>query len=97
MPLLEFSRAAFWVQIHNVSERSFTQATSEAIGNIIGEVIVVANLEDDCVGNEFLRVRVSIDISKPLSQCRKLWAEGKQVGWVGLKFEHLPNFCYWCG
>ena len=19
------------------------------------------------------------------------------MGWVGLKFEQLPNFCYWCG
>ena len=97
MPLLEFSRAAFWVHIHNVSERSFTQAIGEAIGNTIGKVIVVANPKDDGVGNEFLRVRISIDISKHLSQCRKLWAEGKQVGWVGSKFEHLPNFCYWCG
>ena len=82
MPLLEFSRAAFWVQIHNVLERSFTQAIGKAIGNTIGKVIVVANPKDDGVGNEFLRVRVSIDISKPLSRCRKLWAEGKQVGWV---------------
>ena len=19
------------------------------------------------------------------------------MGWVGIKFERLPNFCYWCG
>ena len=23
--------------------------------------------------------------------------EGKLVGWVGIKYERLPNFCYWCG
>ena len=93
VPSLEFSKATFWVQIH-VPERSLTQATGEARGNTIVKVVEVANLEDDGVGNEFLRVRVSMDITKPLPCCRKLWAKGKQVGWVGLKFERLPNFCY---
>nr|POE82681.1 hypothetical protein CFP56_61986 [Quercus suber] len=31
------------------------------------------------------------------NRCCKLWNEGKLVGWVGLKFERLPKFCYWCG
>nr|XP_023917163.1 uncharacterized protein LOC112028710 [Quercus suber] len=89
VPLLEFNRVNFWVQIHNVPERSLTQATSESVGKTIGKVLEVADPEDDGASNEFLRVRVSIDISKPLPRCRKLWAEGKQVGWVGFKFEQL--------
>lgn len=97
VPFWEFSRATFWVQIHNVPKRSLTQATSESIGNSIGLLIQVADLEDDGVGGEYLRARISIDITKPLPQCRKLWAEGKQVGCVGIRYEHLPYFCYWCG
>ena len=38
-----------------------------------------------------------MDISKPLPQCSKLRSNGKQIGLVGLKYERLPNFCYWCG
>lgn len=57
----------------------------------------MADPKDGGVGNEFLRVRVSMGITKPLPCCRKLWVEGKKVGWVGLKFERLANFCYWCG
>nr|POF25458.1 hypothetical protein CFP56_46295 [Quercus suber] len=76
VPLLEFNRVNFWVQIHNVPERSLTQATSESVGKTIGKVLEVADPEDDGASNEFLRVRVSIDISKPLPRCRKLWAEG---------------------
>lgn len=37
-----------------------------------------------------------MDISKPLSQCSELRSEGKLIGMVGIKYEHLPNFCYWC-
>ena len=55
MPFLEFSRATFWVQIHNVSKKSFTQATSESIGNSIGLVIQVADLKDDGASGKYLR------------------------------------------
>ncbi|KAK9992304.1 hypothetical protein SO802_027289 [Lithocarpus litseifolius] len=84
IPMLEFNKATFSVQIHNVPEKSLTQATGEAVGSTIGRVIEVADPEDDGSGNEFLRVRVAMDISKPLPQCRKLWSEGKQVGWWAL-------------
>ena len=77
--------------------KSLNQATGEAIGKTIGKVIEVANLEDVGNGGEFWRVCISVDISKPLPRCRKLWFEGKQIGWVGIKYERLPNFCYWCG
>lgn len=57
----------------------------------------MADPEDDRSGGEFLRVRIKLDISQPLQRCCKLWNEGKLVGWVGLKYMRLPNFCYWCG
>ena len=63
---------------------------------MLGSTIQVADPKDDGSGSEFLRVRVSLDISKPLPWCYKLWSEGEHIGWVLLKFEHLPNFCYWC-
>ena len=97
MPFLDFSCATFWVQIHNISERNLKVEVGELIGKTISRVIQVAKSEDDNDGSEFLRVRINIDISKPLLRCFKLRLEGKQVGWVGLKYERLPNFCYWCG
>ena len=60
-------------------------------------MIQVADPEDDGTGDEFLRARVAMDISKPLPHVSKLKSGGKQIGLVGLKYERLPNFCYWCG
>ena len=97
IPFLEFDRVTFWVQIHNVPEKSLNHETGETIGRKIGSVIQVADTEDDGAGGEFLRVRVAVDITKPLPRCCKLWAEGNHVGWVGIRYERLPNFCYWCG
>ena len=50
------------------------------IGKSLGIVVQVADLEDEGFGSEFLRVRVIVDITKPLTRCSKLWADGK-VGW----------------
>ena len=44
-----------------------------------------------------VRVQVRIDITKPLNRVRKVWSEGSVIGCAILKYECLPNFCYWCG
>ena len=85
------------MQLHNVPDQCLTQATGEVVGNTIGTLVQVADPEDDGEGGEFLRIRTVIDINKPLPRCCKLWSEGEHVGWALLKFERLPNFCYWCG
>jgi len=53
---LEFSRATFWVQFHNILELSLKHETGKQIGKSIGEVIQVADPKDDGSGGEFLRV-----------------------------------------
>ena len=68
IPTMEFSKAMFWIQIHNVPEKSLTQRTAEAVGNTIGKVVEVANLKDNGSGNEFLRVRVAMDLDMNASQ-----------------------------
>jgi len=83
--------------LHNVPEKSLTQETGEAVGNIIGTTIRIADPEDDGKGCEFLRVREAMNITKPLPRCYKLKNDDKHIGWALLKFERLSNFCYWCG
>ena len=97
LPQMIYNQVTFWVQLHNLPLKHLTYDTGEAIGNAIGRVVQVADPEDDGAGGEFLRVRVTMDISKPLPRCSKLRSDGKQIGMVALKYERLTNFCYWCG
>ncbi|XP_050281590.1 uncharacterized protein LOC126722475 [Quercus robur] len=97
IPHLNFGQVTFWVQLHNIPFNNLSQETGEAVGNSIGMVVQVADPEDDGAGGEFLRVRITMDISKPLPRCSRLRSGGRQLGLVGLKYERLPNFCYWCG
>ena len=47
-------------------------------------------------GGNYMRVHVSIDITKPLSR-KKVEFENGEESWVSFEYEHLPNLCYWCG
>nr|POF24924.1 hypothetical protein CFP56_16098 [Quercus suber] len=47
-----------------------------SLGNSIGKAVCVAELNDDGVIGRFLRVRVTLDVSKPLSRGRKLKDNG---------------------
>ena len=44
-----------------------------------------------------MRIRVQVDVSKPLCRGPKVVFEDGKEGWVAFKHEKLPNFCYWCG
>uniref|UniRef100_A0A2N9IZ60 Reverse transcriptase domain-containing protein n=1 Tax=Fagus sylvatica TaxID=28930 RepID=A0A2N9IZ60_FAGSY len=44
-----------------------------------------------------MRIRVVVDITKPLCRGRKIGLNKGSEGWFSFKHERLPNFCYWCG
>lgn len=94
---LSFTECAFWVQIHNLPIKSMSPELDLSIGKSIGKVVSVAKTDEKALLGRSLRVRVSIDMSKPLCRGRKLWDNGVGVGWASFHYERLSNFCYWCG
>ncbi|KAK9985095.1 hypothetical protein SO802_034620 [Lithocarpus litseifolius] len=93
---LGFKTTAFWVQIHNLPFPLQTVETAFSIGETMGRVIKPKDLEE-MLGPNFLRVRVVIDISKPLCRGRKIYWDKDNEGWAAFMYERLPNICYWCG
>lgn len=67
------------------------------IGNTIGECVSVKLMKRDVVWDS-VRIRVEIDISKPLRRIVKLTLDTKNpsVG-ILLRYECLPEFYYGCG
>ena len=51
----------------------------------------------ETMGDGFFRVRVKVDISKPLCIGRVISLENGKELWVSFKYERLSNLCYWCG
>jgi hypothetical protein len=93
---LEFRHSPFWVQVHEMPLLCMNKNVGTKIGNSLGI------LEDvDVAGNglgwgSYLRLRVSLDVMKPLDRGRALNFAGKST-WVEFKYEKLPLFCFRCG
>ena len=94
---LPFNRVDFWVQIHNLPVLSMKRKVAIAMGGYIGEVLPSPTQEEEGSNGKFMRVRVRMDITKPLCRGRKIGLGSGAEGWVSFQYERLPNFCYWCG
>ncbi|KAK8662393.1 hypothetical protein V6N13_091971 [Hibiscus sabdariffa] len=70
----------------------------ERIGDRFGSTVAVDMRPGDGRWGEYLRIRVKLDISKPL---RRIIFVGKREDGssraCSVKYERLPNFCFWCG
>lgn len=73
---------------------------SEAMGVQLGtsvEHMEEVDTEEDGVGwGQYLRVKICLDISKPLARGRVLKLYG-QTTWVAFQYERLSKFCFQCG
>uniref|UniRef100_A0A2N9GYK3 Reverse transcriptase domain-containing protein n=1 Tax=Fagus sylvatica TaxID=28930 RepID=A0A2N9GYK3_FAGSY len=94
---LLFNRVDFWVQIHNLPILCMKKSVAERLGRSIGEVVRTQVQDEDTGNGRCMRVRVKVDITKPLNRGRKIGLANGGEGWVSFKYERLPNFCYWCG
>uniref|UniRef100_A0A2N9GPG8 Reverse transcriptase domain-containing protein n=1 Tax=Fagus sylvatica TaxID=28930 RepID=A0A2N9GPG8_FAGSY len=88
---------SFWVQIHNLPVRRMNHETASALGGTLGVVEKVVESEEERGREGCMRVRVKVDISKPLCRGRKARLLAGKETWISFKYERLPNFCYWCG
>ncbi|KAH9751459.1 CCHC-type domain-containing protein [Citrus sinensis] len=95
----DFSHASFWVQIHDVPIMCMHKEMANELGAVIGKV---EEIETDAVGEcfrEFLRLRISVDITKPLKKIIELEQEGDDEDDIPIRlmYERLPDFCFCCG
>lgn len=65
------------------------------IGTSLGEFQEVDIASDGVGWGKCLRIRVSINLTKPLERGRALNLGGKSY-WVNFKYEKLPMFCFHC-
>ena len=90
---LIFDKASFWIQVHDLP----LGGVAQDIVSIAGDVVVSEESNEECEGSQFMQVRVSIDITKPLCRGRKIELNDGEDSRVSFKYECLPNLCYWCG
>lgn len=69
----------------------------KAVGDYIGKFVVSCPKNFTGVWRDYLRVRVLINIEKPLKRRMKIFRNKEECFWVNFKYERLPTFCFLCG
>lgn len=85
-----------WVQIHDMPIGLTWKAATDIV-SVVGRVDESALEDEKFEGCNFMRVRVAVDVTKPLCRGRKIALSDGSDSWVSFRYERLPNLCYWCG
>ncbi|XP_075645352.1 uncharacterized protein At4g02000-like [Castanea sativa] len=94
---VQFREASFWVQIHGLPTMSQTKDVGVCVGSILGKVEKVDMDKKGFSLGGYLRIRVKMDITQPLSRGRIVRIGDALPRWVEFKYERLPIFRYCCG
>lgn len=90
---LEFNFIPVWIRVLDLPIGLMNVDTGEAIGDSVGQILEVESDQDGSAIGLYLRIKVRLDIRKPLR--RGVTMEGENEGekfWCRFKYESLPNF-----
>jgi hypothetical protein len=90
---IELHKFDIWIQIHDLPMGYAPMHKS--LASKVGQFIVSEGCSNDCEGN-FYRVRVKLDVRKPLKIVVSIVREGKRDLFL-VKYEKFPNWCQVCG
>jgi hypothetical protein len=90
----EFRSVPIWVRVFKLPLGTRNRATGEKIGVEIGEFLDVDVGEDDWAVGKYLRIRIIMDITKPVMRGITLQLGEKMLPkWFPIEYEFLPDFC----
>lgn len=86
-----------WVQVPDLKVGFMSETILKGVGNYVGKYIQSCPSNFTGVWRDYMRIRVSIDLSKPLKRRMKLKMTGETWFWINFKYENVPSFCFICG
>ncbi|KAM7491058.1 hypothetical protein LguiA_033979 [Lonicera macranthoides] len=93
-----FDYCIFWLQIHNLPVSKRSSENIRRIAELAGRVIEIEKLEaTELLIHRFVRVKILVDVRRPLKRGFRLLDEAESYSWVPFKYERLGNFCFACG
>ncbi|KAM0852301.1 hypothetical protein ACQ4PT_051857 [Festuca glaucescens] len=93
-----FTTIPIWIRMFGLPLGMMDRETGGTIGDEVGEFMEVEVGDDGFAKGKFLRVKVRINIKKPLMRGIMLDVGKEKAGlWCRFEYEYLPDFCFRCG
>ncbi|XP_048623053.1 uncharacterized protein LOC106364730 [Brassica napus] len=85
-----------WVQISKIPVNFYTEAALMTLGEMLGEVKVLAFDPTKPITQPFIRVQIRFNVANPLKMARVLDMGGGKTHTIHFDFEKLQKRCYTC-
>ncbi|MBA0721501.1 hypothetical protein Golax_009039 [Gossypium laxum] len=92
-----FNLTPFWLRIFNIPLEYMDRQVAMDVGKAIEELVAIDWRDRDGGWTEYIRLKVMIDVSKPLRRVVHLVSSDGAEIVCAIKYERLPTFCYICG
>ena len=92
-----FTHSPFWVQIWDLPFEHMSLEVGRELGYSLGNFIESDRRTGNSDQAKFMRIRVDLQLDKPLRRRGKVASDDGEKFWVRFKYERLPTFCYHCG
>ncbi|KAK6156010.1 hypothetical protein DH2020_010258 [Rehmannia glutinosa] len=86
-----------WVQVYDLPFGFMTERVGKSIGNFIGTYLDSDEHSFKGVWQNYMRIRVVIDVRSPIKRRMKLTKPNGEWVWINFKYERLPTFYFFCG
>lgn len=86
-----------WIQIHELPSGFMSEMVGQQLGNFFGEFLLYDAKNNTSIWRECMRVKIRIDVRKPLKRKKRITRKNGQDFVVQCKYERLGDFCFRCG
>jgi hypothetical protein len=94
---VEFKTLSIWARVYELPTGFRTENIGRQLGNKIGKFLKM-DLDEEFSGwRDFLRIRVKLDMEKPLTRVVFISLGAGKREPFRVKYEKLPKFCAVCG
>uniref|UniRef100_A0A803P6Q0 Reverse transcriptase domain-containing protein n=1 Tax=Cannabis sativa TaxID=3483 RepID=A0A803P6Q0_CANSA len=86
-----------WVQVYNLEVGFRSDRVLQGVGAYIGKYVSSCPKSFAGIWRDYFRVRVQINVEKPLKRRMRIYKNKTELLWVDFKYEWVPTFCFICG
>lgn len=94
---VKLQEVEMWVQIYDIPRGFLSETILKSIGSSIGRYIKSDPGTFEGGWKSYVRIRVLMNVEKPLKRRMKIKREGDNWSWLNFKYERLGTFCFVCG
>lgn len=86
-----------WIQIYDIPTGLMNETVGKQLGNFFGEFIQYDAKNNTSIWREYMRIKIKIDVRKPLKRKKKITRKNIMETIVTCKYERLGELCFSCG